>query len=158
MKGCAIGNSDNIRQVHNSFARPEPFMVEDDKKSGEGEAFHFISYVPYRGMLYELDGLQKGPIEHGECTKENWLQKAQVEIQNRISQHEGSEIRFVLMSLGQSLVDKYTAELAECNAKKEELEAAVTRGGEEGANAQALLRESVHVMQSLTHAHSRNTC
>ena len=35
------------------------------------------SYVPYRGQLYELDGLQKGPIDLGACTKEDWLGKVQ---------------------------------------------------------------------------------
>ena len=124
-------------------------MVEDDKKSGEGEAFHFISYVPYRGQLYELDGLQKGPIELGACTNDNWLAKAQEEIQKRISTHEGSEIRFVLMSLGQSLLDKYSKELEECTKKKEELEAAVGRGGEEATNAQALLASLNYQMNDL---------
>ena len=58
------------------ITRPEPFVIEDDKKSGEGDAFHFVSYVPYRGQLYELDGLQKGPIDLGSCTSDDWLSKA----------------------------------------------------------------------------------
>ena len=30
-----------------------------------GEAFHFVSYVPVNGRLFELDGLQPYPVDHG---------------------------------------------------------------------------------------------
>ena len=30
------------------------------------EAFHFVSYIPYKGRLLELDGLKPFPIDHGE--------------------------------------------------------------------------------------------
>jgi ubiquitin carboxyl-terminal hydrolase BAP1 len=30
-----------------------------------GEAFHFVSYVPIRGRLFELDGLKPFPMDHG---------------------------------------------------------------------------------------------
>lgn len=30
------------------------------------EAFHFVSYVPIKGRLFELDGLKVYPIDHGE--------------------------------------------------------------------------------------------
>ena len=29
------------------------------------EAFHFVSYVPIKGRLFELDGLKPYPIDHG---------------------------------------------------------------------------------------------
>jgi ubiquitin carboxyl-terminal hydrolase L5 len=47
-----------IRDVHNSYARQEPFIFSKPKKDDkEGDAFHFIAYVPVKGKLYELDGL-----------------------------------------------------------------------------------------------------
>ena len=80
-RGHAIGNSEQIRQTHNSFARNDPFIIEEEESpKGEGEAFHFISYVPVKGKLYELDGLQKGPICFGECTDDNWLALAREQI------------------------------------------------------------------------------
>jgi len=138
VKGLAIGNSDLIRNVHNSFARPEPFVMEDKQATGDSDAFHFISYVPYRDTLYELDGLQKGPIELGPCTNDDWILKAKGEIQKRI-EAGGSEIRFNLMTVGKSLQDIYSSSLSECNAKKEELQVKAAAGGDDGATAQAQL-------------------
>jgi hypothetical protein len=34
-----------------------------------GEAFHFVSYVPIDGKLFELDGLKPYPIDHGDNKK-----------------------------------------------------------------------------------------
>ena len=80
-RGWAIGNSEVIRTAHNSFTRQDPFEIEYTKDPSKGEdAFHFISYVPFRGQLYELDGLQKGPICYGDCTEENWLALAREQI------------------------------------------------------------------------------
>lgn len=71
IKGLTIGNSEVIRLAHNSFARQEPFDIIQTKSTKEDEAFHFISYVPFKNNIYELDGLQHGPIHHGECNEED---------------------------------------------------------------------------------------
>ena len=84
-KGLSIGNSDKIKQAHNGFARQDPFEVEIDRTATkDDDAFHFISYINFKDQLYELDGLQQGPISHGACTADNWLEKARTEIQARI--------------------------------------------------------------------------
>ena len=100
-KGWTIGNSNVIRENHNSFARQDPFTIdEEDQKGGkDDDVFHFIGYVPFNGQLYELDGLQNGPISFGECNEENWLSLAREQIQKRIQKYSETEIRFNLLAL-----------------------------------------------------------
>jgi ubiquitin carboxyl-terminal hydrolase L5 len=54
-----LSNSDVIRTVHNSFAKPEPFIYSKEKVNAKDsdDVFHFISYVPFKNKVYELDGL-----------------------------------------------------------------------------------------------------
>ncbi len=43
--------------------------------------FHFVSYVPIGGRLYELDGIREGPIDHGAVPKgQDWVQLARYRI------------------------------------------------------------------------------
>lgn len=74
-RGWTISNSEKIREVHNSFAKTDPYSLEE-AQSGEGEdAYHFITYLPIQGQLYELDGLTSAPISHG-AVPEDWLNSA----------------------------------------------------------------------------------
>jgi len=87
-------------------------MEEDPRSKEEDEdVFHFIGYVPYEGQLYELDGLQAGPISFGECTDENWLQKARDQIQTRIQKYAQTEIRFNLLAICQDQKDQAEQEI-----------------------------------------------
>lgn len=84
-KGVCLGNLDVIRIAHNSFSRPEPFVFTQKKKAKEGDdVFHFISYIPFKGHVYELDGLQEGPIMLGSF-KDDWLLVAREAIMKRVS-------------------------------------------------------------------------
>ncbi|KAJ2715447.1 hypothetical protein H4R19_001202 [Coemansia spiralis] len=98
MRGLAMTNSDGIRDVHNSFVRPESFISEEKRPATESDdVFHFISYVPVGGRLYELDGLKPGPIDHG--ATDDWLESVGGVIQKRMSEYSQSEIRFNLMAV-----------------------------------------------------------
>jgi len=48
--------------------------TEDD------DVFHFVSFVPFKNKLYELDGLQKGPVLIGSFEGDDWLPLATQEI------------------------------------------------------------------------------
>eukprot|EP00592_Proboscia_alata_P014721 CAMPEP_0194394242 /NCGR_PEP_ID=MMETSP0174-20130528/123749_1 /TAXON_ID=216777 /ORGANISM="Proboscia alata, Strain PI-D3" /LENGTH=363 /DNA_ID=CAMNT_0039190023 /DNA_START=72 /DNA_END=1163 /DNA_ORIENTATION=- len=107
LRGEAIGASEEIRQAHNSFARPTSVFIEDNRppqNDDDGEAFHFVAYVPHKasGKVYELDGLKGGPILLGEydTTKgDAWWNVARQAIQTRIEQFGSSEIKFNLMAM-----------------------------------------------------------
>lgn len=98
MRGLSLASAETIRAAHNSFGRPEAFELPDVKpdEKEEDDAFHFVSFIPFNGNLYELDGLKPAPVCHGPCTDDDWLEKAVPVIQERIQSHSHEEIRFNL--------------------------------------------------------------
>mmetsp|Transcript_50231 Transcript_50231/g.92803 ORF Transcript_50231/g.92803 Transcript_50231/m.92803 type:complete len:376 (+) Transcript_50231:68-1195(+) len=108
--GLAIGNSEIIRQAHNSFRPQSSFeIVKDEKDAKDQDAFHFIGYVSHLGKIFELDGLKKGPILIGDAPSDGtWVYKVTEELQRRIETYsqkvagdgEASvELRFNLMAI-----------------------------------------------------------
>nr|XP_025038214.1 ubiquitin carboxyl-terminal hydrolase BAP1 [Pelodiscus sinensis] len=119
-KGYAIGNAPELAKAHNSHARPEPRHLPE-KQNGISavrtmEAFHFVSYVPIKGRLFELDGLKVYPIDHGPWAEdEEWTDKARRVIMERIGLATAGEpyhdIRFNLMAVVPDRRMKYEARL-----------------------------------------------
>ncbi|XP_061864470.1 ubiquitin carboxyl-terminal hydrolase BAP1 isoform X1 [Colius striatus] len=119
-KGYAIGNAPELAKAHNSHARPEPRHLPE-KQNGISavrtmEAFHFVSYVPIKGRLFELDGLKVYPIDHGPwADDEEWTDKARRVIMERIGLATAGEpyhdIRFNLMAVVPDRRMKYEAKL-----------------------------------------------
>jgi len=108
-KGLAIGNCPELAMAHNSHAVPRA-RRRVDRTSGavaagsrySGEAFHFVSYVPINGRLFELDGLKRFPLDHGPVGSD-WTEKLRAVITERLGIATGGEpyhdIRFALMAV-----------------------------------------------------------
>lgn len=69
--GETINGSELIRNVHNSFTPPNLFVMDEDPYRNRGqsqEVYHFVGFIPHESRIYELDGLQPYPIDHGPYT------------------------------------------------------------------------------------------
>ena len=120
MKGLALSNSDVIKQVHNSFARQQMFEIEAQKANKDDDVFHFISYVPIDGQLYELDGLKSGPIALGAIPKDaDWVDIARPHIEKRMQKYAEGEIHFNLMAVISDKKMIYERQLQELQNKVE---------------------------------------
>uniref|UniRef100_A0A1B6CEQ9 Ubiquitin carboxyl-terminal hydrolase n=1 Tax=Clastoptera arizonana TaxID=38151 RepID=A0A1B6CEQ9_9HEMI len=107
-KGWAIGNTPELARAHNSHAMPQA-KRRLDKTTGittgryTGEAYHFVSYVPINGRLFELDGLKPYPMDHGPWGEgEDWTEKFRRVITDRLGIATGekfNDIRFNLMAV-----------------------------------------------------------
>ena len=100
-RGDVMSNSETLRTVHNSFARSEMFSLESTGPGDrDGEApNHFIAYTVAQGRLYELDGLQPLPIDHGACSAQDFPTRIEAVLQERVRRYEGTESSFCLLAL-----------------------------------------------------------
>jgi len=109
-KGWAIGNTPELARAHNSHATPKsnklhiatttPGVTTTGRFTSE--AYHFVSYVPINGHLYELDGLKPYPMNHGPWAEnENWTEKCIKVISDRLATTylDYGDIRFNLMAV-----------------------------------------------------------
>lgn len=112
LKGEAIGSSEEIRKAHNSFGRADDAFLSDPTKrqkrvaTDDDDVFHFVAYVPHVDGVYELDGLQSGPIRVGSYTNGDgnataWIRIARDVIQKRLANYSSGEIKFNLMAVVQ---------------------------------------------------------
>ena len=107
-KGFAIANMAELAHAHNKHARPSNVAslpltgrkgsVVSSAHALMPETYHFVSYVPINGRLFELDGLKEYPIDHGPWGEhEEWTDLFQRTISFRLAESEN--FLFNLMAL-----------------------------------------------------------
>ena len=122
-RGLAISNSEKIRLEHNKFSHPEPFVFAKTVAKDGDDVFHFVSYIHFKNAIYEIDGLQKGPILiEDNVKKEEWIKKVKPSIQNRINLYSQSEIKFNLLAIVPDKLDKAKKVEEDLNKRKKYVE------------------------------------
>ena len=103
-KGLAISNSEKIKTEHNKFAHSA--TLKETTEEGD-DIFHFVSYIHFKNAIYEIDGLQEGPILIENCaTFDEWIKKVKPSLINRINLFSNNEIKFNLLAVVPNKLDK----------------------------------------------------
>uniref|UniRef100_A0A0B7BRF3 Ubiquitin carboxyl-terminal hydrolase n=1 Tax=Arion vulgaris TaxID=1028688 RepID=A0A0B7BRF3_9EUPU len=131
LRGLSLSNSDIIREVHNSFARRQMFEFDEKGAKKDDDVFHFVSYLPFDGRLYELDGLKSGPIDLGAVPPGlDWIDAVRPVIEKRMQKYNADEIHFNLMAVVSDRKRVYTRRL-------QELSSLVENSGMESSDVQS---------------------
>jgi len=85
-------------------------MGENQLDVSEDSAFHFIAYMPIRGEIWQLDGLDNFPICLGSPNSmDKWLRDITPIIQQKIALSENQSIDFSLMAVVDDEYDQTVA-------------------------------------------------
>ncbi|KJH46830.1 ubiquitin carboxyl-terminal hydrolase, family 1 [Dictyocaulus viviparus] len=106
-RGLVLSNSEKIRQVHNSFARPTFYELDLNLPQSE-DNYHFITFVPVGNKIYELDGLREFPLEVSSIPNGKSWMEACVEKLTPILRFNDGDIMFSLMAVVGNMMEKYT--------------------------------------------------
>ena len=129
-RGLAISNSEKIRVEHNKFSHPEPFVFTKTKAVDGDDVFHFVAYIHFKNSIYEIDGLQKGPILIEDNVKnEDWIKKVKPSILNRINLYAKSEIKFNLLALVPDRLEKAKKLDADLKKRKNYIKGLIDKTG-----------------------------
>lgn len=123
LRGLTLSNSDTIREVHNSFSRQQMFEFDEKAAKKDDDVFHFVSYLPIDGRLYELDGLKEGPVDLGAIPSDtDWLDVVRPVLEKRMQKYSTDEIHFNLMAIVSDRKAMYQKRLQELQSRGMEVE------------------------------------
>jgi ubiquitin carboxyl-terminal hydrolase L5 len=118
-RGLAVTSADWLRAAHNALSPPAAVSLDGliDKSQREKEdAYHFVVYVPVHGAVYELDGLQPFPINHGPWAPDapdGWLSTARAVVERRIATYPAGALEFNLQAVRADPLPRLRAQLAD---------------------------------------------
>lgn len=105
MRGSLLDDFEELREAHNSFSPPAAFEA-DGKGPKDGDVYHFVSFIYRQGHIWELDGLQEGPLQCREATDADYREALVEVVQRRIddiaakdTKGTGQGISFSLMAI-----------------------------------------------------------
>ncbi|CCW66077.1 unnamed protein product [Phytomonas sp. Hart1] len=107
LRGTQIGSWERLREAHNSFAQPMLLEKEGASSSRDGEeSYHFESFIYRNGGIWELDGMQDGPVLCEEANEANYkatlmevVRRVMADISAKDTASTGRGISFVLMAV-----------------------------------------------------------
>ncbi|KAJ9620873.1 hypothetical protein H2203_007459 [Taxawa tesnikishii (nom. ined.)] len=71
----------------------------DNEISEDDEGFHFIAYMPIKGSVWKLDGLDSFPQNLGSLSNGDWLSIAKPALEARMAMYSEGQIEFSLMAV-----------------------------------------------------------
>ncbi|KAB5596071.1 Ubiquitin carboxyl-terminal hydrolase [Ceratobasidium theobromae] len=125
--GLAVTSSDFLRSAHNALSPPSVLSISDGPQPQSSEdAYHFISYLPVVGQIYEFDGLKRAPVAHGTYNEngEGWVAKAREVIEKRIGTYPLGSLHFNLLAVRDDPIPSLHEQLTAAQAAGQELAAA----------------------------------
>lgn len=120
LKGLCFAECEKVKEEHNKFSKPSQFIETKEKRAAKDgdDVFHFVSYILYNNSIYEIDGLQDGPILIKEnVDKHFWVHQLKSSIMERINLYAENEIKFNLMYVTDCKVSKLQKELDLINSQ-----------------------------------------
>lgn len=127
-RGIALDSFDHVRDVHNSFAndfdkmnvdlrlKQDVLAAEKSKKAAASKwprkrrrqeefeedevGFHFVAYVPVRGTVWRMDGMERLPRRVGSLSEGgSWVAMVLPELQAQWESAAGTAMEFSLLAL-----------------------------------------------------------
>ncbi|ETO31397.1 hypothetical protein RFI_05723 [Reticulomyxa filosa] len=104
-RGWALLKAKDIQEVSDETAASEANQTDTPERTDDTDG-HFIAFVQKSGMLFELDGRKKFPINHGETSEETFLHDVVKVVKEKFMALEPNNVNFNLMTLSQEQAEE----------------------------------------------------
>lgn len=132
-RGMHIEDFEPIRAAHNSFAPHQTFEMEKAEAKADDDVYHFVSFVYKSGCIWQLDGLQEGPIMCTDATDADYkakmvevVQRAIEDVATKDTAGTGQGISFALMAVVDDPLAKLEEKIAALRAEEKPVGADLT--------------------------------